>query len=71
MASNKSPTAANQSVELGQPSDASKLEAELKSPSQPEYPSTKRVAIIMCSVYITMFLIALVSPRQFLGFNTF
>ena len=71
MASNKSHTAANQSLELAQPSDASKLEAELEALSQPEYPSTKRVAIIMCSVYITMFLIALVSPRQCPGFNTF
>lgn len=52
MASIKSHTAANQSLELDQPPDASKLEAELKSLSQPEYPSTKRVAIIMFSVYI-------------------
>jgi hypothetical protein len=70
MASNKSHTAANQSLELNQPSDAPKLEAEPKSLSQPEYPSTKRVAVIMCSVYITMFLIALVSSRQFIGFIT-
>lgn len=31
--------------------------------SQPEYLSAKRVALIMASIYITMFLIAIVRPR--------
>ncbi|KAF3007545.1 hypothetical protein E8E13_006576 [Curvularia kusanoi] len=52
-------TAANQSIKSDKASDVFKPESEVASDPQPGYHSTKRVALIMCSIYITMFLIAL------------
>ena len=52
--------AIEQSVKSDQMSDVMKPERQAASTFSSEYPSTGRVAIIMCSIYITMFLIALV-----------
>lgn len=49
-----------QSVKSDQLSDVVKPELHPAPETTSEYPSMGRVAIIMCSIYITMFLIALV-----------
>lgn len=45
-------------------SDVTKPEHQPAPDSLSEHPSMKRVALIMCSIYITMFLIALVSSSR-------
>ncbi|KAH6644363.1 putative efflux pump antibiotic resistance protein [Boeremia exigua] len=59
MASKEAHTSSKQSVKSDQLVDASKSESQSASVSHSQYPSTKRVAITMSSIYITMFLIAL------------
>ncbi|KAJ4992876.1 hypothetical protein SVAN01_01580 [Stagonosporopsis vannaccii] len=47
------------SIKSDQPSDVVNFKALLDPIPEPAYPSTKRTVLIMCSIYITMFLVAL------------
>ena len=51
---------AGQSFKSDQLSDVIKPERQDAPETASEYPSMGKVAIIMCSIYITMFLVALV-----------